>query len=155
MELMHAKGSAHVAIWRREEVCRAPDAIIVEDDASLSEMLQYVLRLSDLSSRRYGSAEDAIDALRTFETGELRPLLLLDVMLPGMDGHELHAQLREARGDDYAVVFISARDDDEGRMRALREGALDYVTKPVTYRTLMSKVPLWRSWARTRRSVSA
>jgi DNA-binding response OmpR family regulator/HPt (histidine-containing phosphotransfer) domain-containing protein len=155
MELMPANGGSPVITWRREEVCRAPDAIIVEDDASLAEMLQYVLRLTDLSTRRYASAEDAMDALNTFETGDVRPLLLLDVMLPGMDGHELHAKLRAARGDDYAVVFISARDDDEGRMQALREGALDYVTKPVTYRALMSKVPLWRAWAQMRRSASA
>lgn len=129
--------------WRQEEAGLAPDVVLVEDDAALSDMVQYVLRSARLSFRAYGNGEAALEALSTFRTNGRRPLLLLDVDLPGLDGHALHDRLRAARPDAYAVVFITGHASDGDQIRALRAGALDYVRKPVSFRTLAGKIPLW------------
>jgi DNA-binding response OmpR family regulator len=73
--------------------------------------------------------------------------VLLDVDLPGLDGHSVHERLRAERPGAYAVVFITGNAGDGDQTRALRAGALDYVAKPVSYRTLASKIPLWRERA--------
>jgi DNA-binding response OmpR family regulator len=139
---------ARVIRWRREEARRAPEVVIVEDDPALTEMIQYVLRLSNLSYRHFRAGDAAIQALLAFETHGERPLVLLDDRLPGLDGHELFAALSARRPGEYAVVFLTEEPNDEQRLRALRAGALDYVAKPVSYRTLLGKVPLWRERAR-------
>ena len=75
------------------------------------------------------------------------PLVLLDVDLPGADGHAVHERLRAERPGTYAVVFITGHADEGDQIRALRSGALDYVSKPVSFRTLAAKIPLWRERA--------
>ena len=70
--------------------------------------------------------------------------MLLDVDLPGLDGHSLHERLRTERPDAYAVVFITGHVSEGDQIRALRAGALDYVSKPVSFRTLASKIAVWR-----------
>jgi len=136
--------------WRREEAGLAPDIVVVEDDPALSDMVQYVLRAAGLSFRAYGNGETALEALLGFRTGARQPLVLLDVDLPGIDGHAVHERLRAARPDVYAVVFITGHAGEGDQIRALRAGALDYVAKPVGFRTLAGKIPLWRERAASR-----
>jgi DNA-binding response OmpR family regulator len=59
----------------------------------------------------------------------------------------VHERLREERPDAYAVVFITGNGGEGDQVRALRAGALDYVAKPVGFRTLAGKIPLWRERA--------
>jgi DNA-binding response OmpR family regulator len=133
--------------WRRQEAGLAPDIILIEDDAALSDMVQYVLRAGGQSFRAYANGETALEALLGFRTEGRRPLVLLDVDLPGLDGHTVHERLRAERPGDYAVVFITGNGGDGDQTRALRAGALDYVSKPVSFRTLAGKIPLWRERA--------
>jgi DNA-binding response OmpR family regulator/HPt (histidine-containing phosphotransfer) domain-containing protein len=133
--------------WRRDEAGLAPDVVIVEDDPALSDMVQYVLRAAGVSFRAYANGETALEALRGFRSDGRRPLVLLDVDLPGIDGHTVHERLRAERPDAYAVVFITGNAGEGDEVRALRAGALDYVAKPVTFRTLAGKIPLWRQRA--------
>jgi DNA-binding response OmpR family regulator/HPt (histidine-containing phosphotransfer) domain-containing protein len=142
--------SAFVRRWRRQEAGLAPDIIVIEDDAALSDMIQYVLRTAGLSFRAYANGETALSALTEFRTEGRRPLVLLDVDLPGLDGHSVHERLRAARPDTYAVVFITGHGSDGDQMRALRAGAMDYVSKPVTFKTLAGKIPMWRERASAR-----
>jgi len=139
--------TAFVRCWRRHEAGLAPDIVLIEDDAALSDMVQYVLRSAGLSFRAYANGESALEALISFRTEGRRPLVLLDVDLPGLDGHSVHERLRAERPDTYAVVFITGNANDGDQIRALRAGALDYVAKPVNFRTLAGKVPLWRERA--------
>jgi DNA-binding response OmpR family regulator len=133
--------------WCKQEAGLAPDIILLEDDAALSDMVQYVLRAAGHSFRAYANGEAALEALLGFRTEGRRPLVLLDVDLPGLDGHSVHERLRAERPGAYAVVFITGNAGDGDQTRALRAGALDYVAKPVSYRTLASKIPLWRERA--------
>jgi DNA-binding response OmpR family regulator len=133
--------------WCKQEAGLAPDIILLEDDAALSDMVQYVLRAAGHSFRAYANGEAALEALLGFRTEGRRPLVLLDVDLPGLDGHSVHERLRAERPGAYAVVFITGNAGDGDQIRALRAGALDYVAKPVSYRTLATKIPLWRERA--------
>ena len=139
--------SAFVRRWRREEAGRAPDVVLIEDDAALSDMVQYVLRSAGVSFRAYANGEAALEALLGFRDDGRHPLVLLDVDLPGLDGHGVHDRLRTDRPGTYAVVFITGHAGEGDQVRALRAGALDYVVKPVTLRTLAGKIPLWRERA--------
>ena len=138
--------ASFVRRWRRQEAGLAPDVILIEDDAALSDMVQYVLRSAGLAFRAYANGEKALDALLAFRTEGRRPLVLLDVDLPGLDGHSVHERLRAER-PEYAVVFITGHAGEGDQVRALRAGALDYVSKPLSFRTLAGKIPLWRQRA--------
>jgi len=139
--------AALVRRWRRQEAGLAPDVVLIEDDPALSDMIQYVLRSGGLNFRAYPSGEAGLEALLGFRTEGRRPLVLLDVDLPGLDGHAVHDRLRAERPDTYAVVFITGHAGEGDQIRALRAGALDYVPKPVSFRTLAGKIPLWRDRA--------
>jgi len=150
IEIARQDRSAFVRRWRRLEAGLAPDIVLIEDDAALSDMVQYVLRSAGLGFRAYSNGETALEALLMFRTEGRRPLVLLDVDLPGVDGHAVHDRLRTERPDTYAVVFITGNAGEGDQVRALRAGALDYVSKPVTFRTLAGKIPLWLERAASR-----
>ena len=150
IEIARQDRGAFVRRWRRQEAGLAPDVVLIEDDAALSDMVQYVLRSAGLSFRAYSNGETALEALLSFRTDGRHPLVLLDVDLPGLDGHGVHDRLREERADTYAVVFITGHAGEGDQIRALRAGALDYVSKPVSFRTLAGKISLWRERAATR-----
>jgi DNA-binding response OmpR family regulator len=147
IEIARQDRSAFVRRWRRQEAGLAPDIVLIEDDPALSDMVQYVLRSAGLTFRAYANGEAALEALVSFRTDGRRPLVLLDVDLPGLDGHSVHERLRAERPDVYAVVFITGHAGEGDQIRALRAGALDYVQKPVSFRTLAGKIPLWRERA--------
>jgi DNA-binding response OmpR family regulator len=150
IEIARQDRGAFVRRWRRHEAGLAPDVVLIEDDAALSDMVQYVLRSAGLSFRAYANGETALEALVGFRTEGRHPLVLLDVDLPGLDGHAVHDRLSAERPGIYAVVFITGHAGDGDQVRALRAGALDYVAKPITFRTLAGKIPLWRERAATR-----
>ena len=150
IEIARQDRGAPVRRWRRDEAGLAPDVVLIEDDAALSDMVQYVLRSAGLSFRAYSNGETALEALLAFAPDGRHPLVLLDVDLPGLDGHAVHDRLRAERPGTYAVVFISGHSGEGDEIRALRAGALDYVAKPVSLRTLAGKIPLWRERAAAR-----
>jgi DNA-binding response OmpR family regulator len=150
IEIARQDRGAVVRRWRRDEAGLAPDVVLIEDDAALSDMVQYVLRSAGLTFRAYANGETALEALLTFRADDRHPLVLLDVDLPGLDGHGVHDRLRTERPGTYAVVFITGHAGEGDQIRALRAGALDYVAKPVSFRTLAGKIPLWRERAAVR-----
>jgi CheY-like chemotaxis protein/HPt (histidine-containing phosphotransfer) domain-containing protein len=119
------------------------ELIIVEDDPSLVEMLAYAFTTAGLSFRHYATGPDALDGLLGMEIGARRPVLLLDVDLPGLDGFSLHERLRVERPGAFTTVFLTARAGEAEQLRAYRAGAIDYVPKPVNLRILMAKLPSW------------
>jgi CheY-like chemotaxis protein len=128
----------------------APHVIVVEDDPSLTEMLRYALEATGYTHQHYGTGPDALAALLALKTGSRRPVVLLDVDLPGLDGFSLYERLRVARPDAFAVVFFTAHASEAEQLRAYRAGVIDYVTKPVNMRILMAKLPSWLDRAGTR-----
>lgn len=130
--------------WSPDDALIAPDVIVVEDDPALADMLRYALDSYGYSLRLFHTGPDALEALRTLRprTGR-RPLVLLDIDLPGLDGHSLHERLRVERPGVYGVVFATVHAGEGDQLRAIKAGALDYLVKPISLRVLMAKLPRW------------
>lgn len=130
--------------WDPADADIAPDVIVVEDDTSFTDMLTFALSARGLTHRVYHDGPDALAALLRLELHHHQPILLLDVDLPGLDGHSLHERLRLERPGAFRVVFLSAHSSEADQLRALQGGALDYLVKPVSLRVLMAKLAAWR-----------
>lgn len=105
----------------------APKAsvLIVEDEPMLSELLAMTMRAEGWNVHAVDHGMDALTAAR-----EQKPdVVIMDVMIPGMDGVEVVKRLR-ARGDDVPVLFLTAKDELEDKIAGLSAGGDDYVTKP-------------------------
>jgi two-component system OmpR family response regulator len=102
-----------------------PSVLVVEDEASISGLLVTALGFLGFNAYTVATGAQAIDAVH-----HRRPdAVLLDMMLPDLDGTEVCRRLR-AQGDNTPVLFLSARDAVEDKCRALAMGGDDYVTKP-------------------------
>jgi two-component system phosphate regulon response regulator PhoB len=117
--------------------------VIVEDDPAISDLLEYALRQEGYTFTVLRTGPEALEALRAMPVVALKPLVLLDLDLPGLDGHAVHERLLMDRPRDFVVVFLSAHAGDADQVRALRAGAADYLAKPVSLRVLLSKLPRW------------
>ena len=142
------RAGAAVRVWSAAESNRAPDVIVVEDDPAIGDMLRYALESYGYSHRIFTTGTAALDALLTMQPrAGHRPLVLMDVDLPGLDGHTLHERLRVDRPGVFAVVFSTGHAAEGEQVRALRAGAIDYLVKPVSLRVLMAKLPIWLATA--------
>jgi two-component system response regulator MtrA len=108
--------------------------LIVEDDDRIRETTRYLLEDAGYIVDESPSGEDA---LRRFEMG--RPdLVLLDVMLPGIDGFETCRRLR--RTSDVPIIMLTARSDSFDVVIGLEVGADDYITKPFVPKELIARI---------------
>jgi len=109
--------------------------LVVDDEASLSELLSMALRYEGWDVR---TAADGATAVRTAR--EMRPdAVVLDVMLPDFDGLEVLRRLR-AEAPEVPVLFLTARDAVEDRVAGLTAGGDDYVTKPFSLEELVARL---------------
>jgi DNA-binding response OmpR family regulator len=109
--------------------------LIVEDEPSLQETLAYNLEKHGHTVHTENNGRTALDYVRQTAPD----LILLDLMLPGMDGVELCKTLR-AEGLRAPILMLTARDDEIDRILGLEIGADDYITKPFSMRELMARV---------------
>jgi CheY-like chemotaxis protein/HPt (histidine-containing phosphotransfer) domain-containing protein len=129
---------------RGEATSDAPDVVLVEDDSALADMVVYALRSAGYHVEAYANGPDALARLLDVRPAHgRRPLVLLDVDLPGLDGHSLHEQLRVERPGAFGVVFQTVHAGEVEQIRALHGGAIDYVIKPLNLRVLLAKMPTW------------
>jgi DNA-binding response OmpR family regulator len=112
-------------------------ALIIEDDPKLASLLRRGLNLKGIEAT---VAEDGSLGRSLWAAGGF-DLVLLDVMLPGIDGISLCAE-RRAAGDRTPVVLLTARDEEDAQSRGMAAGATDYVTKPFAFADLISRVTL-------------
>lgn len=108
---------------------------LVDDEPELRRMVEQILK--DAGFRDVLLASSCQEARRIFRT-KTPELVLLDVMLLDGDGFSLLEEFRES--SDLPVIFLSARDEDENRLRGLGLGADDYITKPFLPRELVLRV---------------
>jgi FixJ family two-component response regulator len=108
---------------------------IVDDDASIREALKSLMRSVRFGVDAYGSAEEFLASERVNDTA----CLILDVYLPGMNGFELQRHLK-TEGRDIPIIFITAHSDEASRQRALKGGAIDFLSKPVRRDTLLKAI---------------
>lgn len=108
--------------------------LIVDDEPTLLDTLKYNLVKAGYNVR---TAEDGLEALQTARAA--RPnLILLDLMLPGLDGIEVCRLLR--RESDVPIIMLTARDEEIDKVVGLELGADDYVTKPFSLRELLARI---------------
>jgi DNA-binding response OmpR family regulator len=111
-----------------------PTVLVVEDDLVLRETLVYNLKGQQFTVEAVSNGLAALEAAR-----RLRPdLVLLDLMLPGLDGVEVCRILRQEMS--APILMLTARDDEIDRVVGLEIGADDYITKPFSMRELMARV---------------
>ena len=108
--------------------------LVVDDDASLAEMLTIVLRQEGFDTRMCGRGDEAMDVFRDF-----RPdLVLLDLMLPGRDGIDVCKEIRAESG--VPIVMLTAKGDTIDVVLGLESGADDYVVKPFKPKELIARI---------------
>ena len=111
--------------------------LVVDDEPDLVELVLYNLRQDGYEVTGVGSGEQAIAAARTVTPD----LILLDLMMPGLDGIETCRALRQSElTRDIPIVMLTAKDDDADVVRGLEVGADDYVTKPFSPRVLLARI---------------
>jgi two-component system OmpR family response regulator len=111
-----------------------PTVLIADDDPHIREVVRFALGRAGIGCVE---AADGAAALRVFE--EARPdVLLLDVLMPEMDGTEVCRRVRATSG--VPILFLSSKDDEVDKIVGLEIGADDYVTKPFSPRELVARV---------------
>jgi two-component system OmpR family response regulator len=114
---------------------RIPQVLVVDDEPNIRELVQVALKFHGCSVTTAGTGKAA---LRHAESD--RPdLIVLDVMLPDMDGFEVCRRLRAA-GNEVPVIFLTARDTSSDTVTGLALGGDDYVTKPFSVESLVARV---------------
>jgi two-component system OmpR family response regulator len=109
--------------------------LVVDDEPNIRDLVQVALKFHGCSVTTAGSGKDA---LRQAES--TRPdLIVLDVMMPDMDGFEVCRRLRAA-GNEVPVIFLTARDTSSDTVTGLAIGGDDYVTKPFSVEALVARV---------------
>jgi len=108
---------------------------IVDDDDAVRKSLKLLVRSADLDAHEYEGGQDFLDRYRPRKP----ECLLLDLRMPDMDGLTLQRELNK-RGIDIATVFLSGHGDIPIAVRALREGALDFIEKPFKNEHLLERL---------------
>lgn len=108
--------------------------VIVEDEPSISEVVSLYLRRAGYEVSSFSDGLSALNEL----TDRLPDLIILDVMLPGMDGFTLIRKLRDQ--SDVPVILLTSRREESDRIAGLELGADDYVVKPFSPQELVSRV---------------
>jgi FixJ family two-component response regulator len=109
--------------------------VIVDDDESMQDSLQDLIESAGLEARCFGSAEEFL------ESGLHRQAacLITDIRMPKMSGLELQSRLKEEECS-VPIIFITAHGDARMRIRAMREGAVEFLAKPFDHQLLLKRV---------------
>jgi two-component system OmpR family response regulator len=109
--------------------------LVVDDEPNIADVVAMALRYQGFEVETAGDGTAALMAVDRF-----RPeLIVLDIMLPDIEGFEVADRLR-ARGNDVPIVFLTARDASEDKLRGLTMGGDDYVTKPFSLEELVARI---------------
>lgn len=112
------------------------EILIVDDEASVAEVVSLYLKREGFSVRQ---AQDGHQALIEL-SNKIPDLIVLDLMLPGVDGIEIMRRLRDEMRSDVPVIMLTARGQEMDRVYGLEMGADDYVTKPFSPLELVARI---------------
>src|SRR5579864_1183493 len=117
---------------------RTPRVLVVDDEEHITELVAMGLNYNGFDVERVASGRAALDAVDRRKPD----LIVLDVMLPDLDGFEVARRLREAEGAGtrVPVIFLTARDTTTDKVQGLRLGSDDYVTKPFSIEELIERL---------------
>jgi DNA-binding response OmpR family regulator len=108
--------------------------LLVDDEPSIQKMLVHALEREGFQVHAVGDGEAALQAVGSYEPH----LIILDIMLPKLDGTEVCRRVRSK--SDVPIIMLTAKDDEIDRVVGLELGADDYVTKPFAVRELVARV---------------
>ncbi len=111
--------------------------LIVDDEQDILEFLSYNLKKEGYQVFTAANGDEAISIAKK----EMPHLVLLDVMMPGLDGIEVCRELRTSTGmDELVIAFLTARSEDYSHIAGFDAGADDYINKPIKPRVLLSRI---------------
>ena len=111
--------------------------LLVDDEKDILEFLSYNLKKEGFEIDTANNGKTALNKLSTF----IPDLIILDVMMPEMDGIEVCEKIREnEQYDDILIIFLTARSEDYSELAGFSAGADDYITKPIKPKILVSRV---------------
>lgn len=110
-------------------------ALVVDDEASLGDLLRMALRSEGWDARAVEDGHTALRVAREYDPD----VIVLDVMMPGIDGLQVLQRLR-ASGNDAPVLFLTAKDGVDDRIAGLTAGGDDYVTKPFSLEEVVARL---------------
>ena len=127
-----------VPVVDEDEITSTPSrkalVLVVDDDARILRMIKRIL---ELESYQVIKASDGEAALKVFDD-EDPELVLLDIMMPGMDGYTVCQRIREF--SPVPIIMVTAKSNDEEKVKGLDAGADDYITKPFSSKELVARV---------------
>lgn len=111
--------------------------LIVDDDPDILEFVKYNLEKEDFKVETAATGFAALDSVKKFNPD----LILLDVMLPDIDGVETCMKIRESKANKKPIIaFLTARNEDYSQIAGLDAGGDDYISKPIKPRLLVSRI---------------
>lgn len=123
--------------------------LVVEDDPIIRQTVVYALKRAGFDVHATGDGAEAVGLVKAAEPD----LVLLDLMLPGLDGYQIAARIRE--GDkETAIIMVTALDTERDKVRGLDAGADDYITKPFSMEELLARVRANLRRVRTRETLA-
>lgn len=108
---------------------------IIDDDEAMQDSLRDLMEAAGLAARCFGSAEEFLESDLYRKAG----CLIVDVRMPKMSGLQLQARLKE-EGCSVPIIFITAHGDARMRIRAMREGAVEFLAKPFDHQLLLRRI---------------
>ena len=116
---------------------KIPKILVVDDDPDIVEILRYNLSLAGYDVKSAVNGKEAIKKAKLF----IPEIILLDIMMPEMDGIEACPQLKEISSlSNTIIIFLSARNEDFTQIAAFDAGGDDYVSKPIKPKILLKKI---------------
>ncbi len=109
--------------------------LVVDDEADIRDILQFNLENAGFAVDCAASAEEALEML-----AEDHSMILLDVMMHGMSGFQMARILREERGDQTPIIFLTAKDTQDDLLTGFSAGADDYIPKPFSIQEVIARV---------------
>ncbi len=111
--------------------------LLVEDEHDIQELLKFHLERENMNLEAVDTGEDALEFLKTHDIA----LILLDLMLPGMDGLDVCRRLKaQNETRDIPIIMLTAKDSEADIVTGLEMGAADYVPKPFSPRVLVARI---------------
>ena len=109
--------------------------LVVDDEPNIADVISMALKYNDFTVATAADGNEALDRV-----SEFRPdLIVLDVMMPGLDGFQVAKRLAE-RSKDIPILFLTARDTTDDKIRGLTIGGDDYMTKPFSVEELIARI---------------
>jgi two-component system alkaline phosphatase synthesis response regulator PhoP len=114
--------------------------LLVDDEQDILDLLKYNLEKEGFVVETASNGRLAVQAFESFQP----QLILMDVMMPEMDGMEACREIRDLpNGSEVIIAFLTARNEDYSQMAGFESGGDDYIAKPIKPRILVSKVKAW------------